>query len=101
MCFVLVKSCLLLMATILFCCKAKSTLLRHGMNVWKGLCMGEMFTNSEKSLCHTGVWQRVYHCYLTQSDWQRFQDIIYLSIKVVYKIPLMQRLFVSPDAWIE
>ena len=45
--FVLVKSCLLLMGTILFFVaklsyESRSTLLRHRMNVWKGLCMGKM-----------------------------------------------------------
>ena len=59
--FVLVKSCLLLMATILLCCKA---------NLW--MCMGKCVqTQIRAYACYTSVWQWVSHCYFIPSNWQR------------------------------
>ena len=77
--FVLVKTCLSLMATILFYVAKLSyesgyILLRHGMNVWKGLCMGILCSLIYQLRQEPMLYQCLvvsYHCYLIPSDWQR------------------------------
>ena len=76
--FVLVKSCLSLMATVLFYVaklryESRSSLPQdeclerfvHGKNVMVNL------PTLKKAYVNTSIWQQVYNCYLTPSDWQR------------------------------